>query len=177
LGSTLAFRKRELDAIGGFEAIVDYLGDDYELGRRIAEKKLRVELSSSVVETHLPAYGFGGFFSHQLRWARTIRASRPLGYAGLLFTFTLPWAVAALLLAQGATWAWWLLAAALLARCTTASVTATRVLSDAQTIRRLWLLPVRDFLAVAIWLAGLFGRRIIWRGEAFILEKGKLKPY
>ena len=85
LGSTLAFRKRELDAIGGFEAIVDYLGDDYELGRCIAEKNLRVELSSAVVETHLPAYGFGGFFAHQLRWARTIRASRPRYVASLNF--------------------------------------------------------------------------------------------
>ena len=34
LGSTLAFRRRDLKAIGGFEAIADYLADDYELGKR-----------------------------------------------------------------------------------------------------------------------------------------------
>src|SRR5204863_1855474 len=32
LGATLAMRKRDLAVIGGFEAIVDYLADDYELG-------------------------------------------------------------------------------------------------------------------------------------------------
>lgn len=175
LGSTLALRRRDLEKIGGFEAIVDYLGDDYELGRRISEKNLRVELSSSVVETHLPAYDLIGFFSHQLRWARTIRASRPLGYAGLLFTFTLPWAVAALLLTHWAVWAWWLLSGALLARGAMAFVSARQVLRDTQAIRWLWLLPLRDLVSVGIWLAGLFGRKITWRGESFILEKGKLR--
>ena len=99
LGSTLAFRKADLDAIGGFEAIVDYLADDYELGRRIAERN-KVRLSAAVVETHLPAYDLRGFFSHQLRWARTIRAARPGGYAGLVLTFTIPWALATFLLWQ-----------------------------------------------------------------------------
>ena len=36
LGSTLAFRRRDLQAIGGFESLVDYLADDYQLGSRIA---------------------------------------------------------------------------------------------------------------------------------------------
>jgi len=36
LGSTLGFRRHDLEAIGGFQAFVDYLADDYEIGRRIA---------------------------------------------------------------------------------------------------------------------------------------------
>jgi ceramide glucosyltransferase len=175
LGSTLAFRRRDLEAIGGFEAIADYLADDYELGRRIAERNLRVELSESVVATYLPAYNLSGFFSHQLRWARTIRASRPSGYAGLLFTFTLPWAVLTLTLAHRAMWAWGLLAAALAARTAMALVTARVVLRDREFARWFWLLPLRDFLAVLIWLGGLAGRKIVWRGEVFILDNGKLK--
>ena len=79
LGATLAMRKRDLAVIGGFEAIVDYLADDYQLGRRIAESNLRVELSRTSVETQLPAYNLSGFITHQLRWMRTIRASRPGG--------------------------------------------------------------------------------------------------
>ena len=175
LGSTLAFRRKDLKAIGGFEAIVDYLADDYELGKRIAERGLKVTLSRSIVETFLPAYGFSGFFSHQLRWARTIRASRPGGYAGLLLTYTLPWAALCLLLARGATWAWGLFAAAALLRMTMAVVTAISVLKDGDAMRSLWLLPLRDFLAPLIWLAGMFGRKIVWRGEEFELDKGKLR--
>jgi ceramide glucosyltransferase len=176
LGSTLAFRKRDLEDIGGFETIVDYLADDYELGRRIAERHLQVELSECIVETYLPAYDFSLFFSHQLRWARTIRASRLVGYAGLLFTFTLPWALAALLLAQGTTWAWWLLGTAVLARFAMATVSAKLVLRDKQALGSFWLLPLRDCLAPVIWIGGLIGRKILWRGESFTLEDGKLKP-
>jgi ceramide glucosyltransferase len=174
LGSTLALRKRDLETIGGFEAIADYLADDYELGRRIADQKLKVELSESVVETYLPAYNIAGFFSHQLRWARTIRASRPGGYAGLLFTFTLPWAVLTVILARGANWAWGLLAAALTVRTAMALVTARLVLRDRNFMRLIWLLPLRDFLAVFLWLGGLTGRKIVWRGEVFNLKNGKL---
>lgn len=173
LGSTLAFRKRDLQAIGGFEALVDYLADDYELGKRITKWGLRVELSSYVVETHLPAYDFSGFVSHQLRWARTIRASRPAGYAGLLFTFTLPWAAAALLLGRGTAWAWWIFAAAAVARVTMALLSSRVVLRD--SLREFWLLPLRDFFAPVIWLMGLAGRKIVWRGEAFSVENGKLR--
>jgi ceramide glucosyltransferase len=175
LGSTLAFRRKDLEAIGGFEAIVDYLADDYELGKRIAEQGLKVVLSNSVVETFLPAYGFSGFFSHQLRWARTIRVSRPGGYAGLLLTYTLPWATLCLLLAHGATWAWGLLATALLLRITMAWASAISVLKDEEAVRWLWLLPLRDFLAPLVWIAGMFGRKIVWRGEEFELENRKLK--
>ena len=175
LGSTLAFRRKDLQAIGGFEAIVDYLADDYELGKRIAERGLRIVLSKSVVGTFLPAYGLAGFFSHQLRWARTIRASRPGGYAGLLLTYTLPWATLCLLLAHGATWAWALLAVALMLRMTMAWASAVSVLKDEEAMRWLWLLPLRDFLAPVVWVAGMFGRRIVWRGQEFELENGKLK--
>ena len=175
LGSTLAFRKSDLVAVGHFESLVDYLADDYELGRRIAEHGNRVVLSNCVVETHLPAYSLTGFVSHQLRWARTIRASRPLGYAGLLFTFTLPWAFTSLLMARGAIWASWLFVAAVVSRFAMALVSAGLVLRDQNSLRLLWLLPVRDFIAPVIWAMGLAGRKIVWRGEAFSLKHGKLK--
>lgn len=176
LGSTLAFRRADLDAIGGFAAIVDYLADDYELGKRIAERGLKVVLSKSVVETFLPPYGFAGFFSHQLRWARTIRVSRPGGYAGLLLTYTLPWAALCLLLAHGKTWAWALLATALCLRLTMAWAAAVSVLNDRESMSSFWLLPLRDFVAPLVWVAGIFGRKVVWRGQKFELEKGKLKP-
>src|SRR5579862_8747135 len=109
LGSTLAFRQSDLSAIGGFDNLADYLADDYELGRRIAALGREVQLSGTVVETFLPRYGWQQFLDHQLRWARTIRESRPGGYAGLVATFGLPWAVLAFMCARGAIWAWALL--------------------------------------------------------------------
>lgn len=175
LGSTLAFRKSELEAIGGFETIADYLADDYELGRRIAAQNLSVALSRSVVDSFLPAYDFSQFLSHQLRWARTIRASRPGGYAGLLLTFTLPWALLSLVLARGADWALALFGLAFLIRILMAVTVGKLVLSDRELLRSLWLLPIRDLLAVVLWMGGLAGRKIVWRGQTFHLRSGKLQ--
>jgi ceramide glucosyltransferase len=174
LGSTLAFRRRDLAAIGGFEAIADYLADDYELGKRIAGLGLRVELSEVVVATLLPGYTFAEFLRHQLRWARTIRAARRGGYVGLLLTFGLAWSLLALLVSGGAAWAWGLLGAVVGLRMAIAFLVGRIVLGDRNMIRSLWLLPLRDLVAIAVWKVGLVGRTITWRGEKFRLKNGKL---
>jgi ceramide glucosyltransferase len=174
LGSTLAFRRADLAVIGGFESILGYLADDYELGRRIAVTGKRVELSSTTVTTFLPAYTLGEFWRHQLRWSRTIRDARPGGYLGLLFTFGLPWSIALLVVSSGAIWAWILFALTYAARLVVGLMTAARVLKDRNVLRNVFWLPVRDLLAPVIWIAGLSGNRIHWRGEDFYLKDGRL---
>ena len=174
LGSTLAFRRRDLEAIGGFEALVDYLGDDYEIGKRIAERGLKVRLSDVVVETFLPVYTLREFVDHQLRWGRTVRDSRRWGYLGLVLTFGLPWAVLAVILSHGALWAWALLAATAGLRVAVALVVGWSVLRDRQVLRLLPWLPLRDLVALLVWLASLVGHNVVWRGDSFTLKDGKL---
>jgi ceramide glucosyltransferase len=174
LGSTLAFRRSDLQAVGGFESFVDYLADDYELGRRIAESGKRVVLSDGVVQTFLPPYSLRGFLEHQLRWARTIRDARKGGYIGLIFTFGIPWALLALIGTRGAAWAWALLAIVLAARTSMAFVIGAGILQDRQLRRLVWLLPIRDIVAVVVWLASFVGHSITWRGQEFRLVNGKL---
>jgi ceramide glucosyltransferase len=180
LGSTLAFRRSDLAKIGGFEALVDYLADDYQLGSRIAALGLEVKLSEVVVETYLPAYDLRGFIAHQLRWGRTIRDSRPWGYVGLLFTFGLPWALLALIASQGAIWSWALLGATGIIRFCMALVVGRGVLRDRQVTRWMGLIPLRDCIAALVWLASFVGHTIDWRGKRFHLKNGKLeraKPF
>jgi ceramide glucosyltransferase len=174
LGSTLAFRRSDLEAIGGFEAFVDYLADDYEMGSRIAARGLEVKLSDAVVETFLPPYSWREFVQHQLRWARTVRASRRWGYVGLVFTFLLPWALLTLVAAKGAPWAWGLFALACAVRLLTALVVGRGVLRDRQVRRWIWLIPLRDLAAVVVWLSSFAGHTVVWRGDYFYLKDGKL---
>lgn len=174
LGSTLVFRRRDLESIGGFETLLDYLADDYELGRRIAASGKQVELTSATVTTFLPAYTMGEFFRHQLRWSRTIRDARRWGFAGLLFTFGLPWALATLWAAHGAAWAGALFVLTLIVRCAVGMGTAMLVLGDRQVVRNMVLLPLRDLIAPIVWVASFMGSRIYWRGDVFILKDGRL---
>ena len=174
LGSTLAFRRRDLNEIGGFKSMVEFLADDYELGNRIAGLGLKVHLSDVVVETHLPPYDFSGFLAHQMRWARGVRDARLGGYIGLAFTFGLMWALLTLWFAGGALWAWSMLGCVLLLRVLVACAVGKFILRDAQVFGQLWLLPLRDLIAVAVWIASFWGHSVIWRGDRFELKKGRL---
>ena len=174
LGSTLAFPRSALDAIGGFEPLLDYLADDYELGARISAAGFEVVLSDTVVDTNLPAYGFREYCRHQLRWARTVREARKWGYSGLVVTFALPWALLATALARGAAWSWTLLSLAVLLRFLLAMTAGRGILHDRQVPRDLWLLPLRDILALLLWAASFIGHTVTWRGDRFLLQQGKL---
>jgi ceramide glucosyltransferase len=175
LGSTLAVSRAALEKIGGLETLVDCLADDYELGARISQAGYRVALSSEVVETAVPAYKWRGFIDHQLRWARTVRDARPWGYAGLIFTHGLVWAMLNVVASGLSPLSLWLLALSFFLRLSLAMTVGAQVLADHQVLPNLWLLPFRDLVAIGIWAFGFAGNTIVWRGERFELKDGRLK--
>ena len=175
LGSTLATTKTVLAAIGGLEGLVESLADDYEMGARIAAAGYRVELSDEVVETTVPAYGFGGFWEHQMRWARSTRDSRRWGYVGLGITYAVPWAVMTVVASGFALWSFSLLSVVVLARVAVALSVGVGVLRDGQVLRDIWLLPVRDCFGLAVWAWSFAGDTVVWRGERFRLKDGRLE--
>jgi ceramide glucosyltransferase len=174
LGSTLAVRREALDQIGGLAPLVDYLADDYELGARVFRAGYHVALSAAVVETSIPAYDWRGFFDHQLRWLRTVRDARPWGYAGLIFTHGLTWALLNMVTSGLSPVSLWLLALSFFLRLTVAMTVGAEVLSDHQVLVNAWLLPLRDVVAMGLWVAGFAGNTVVWRGERFIVRAGKL---
>jgi ceramide glucosyltransferase len=174
LGSTLATTKTALAAMGGFEALVDELADDYELGARLCAAGYRVELVREVVETTVPAYSLRGFCEHQLRWARGTRDSRRWGYVGLGVTYVLPWAMATVVASGFALWSFALLSMALLVRVSVALTVGVGILRDGQVLRDVWLLPVRDCFGLFFWAWSYAGDTIVWRGERFRLRRGRL---
>jgi ceramide glucosyltransferase len=174
LGSTLATTKTALAAIGGFEALVDQLADDYEMGARMARAGFSLELAHNVVATTVPRYSLRGFCEHQLRWSRSTRDSRRAGYAGLGVTYVLPWAMLTVLASGGALWSISLLSVALLVRVAVALNVGVGVLRDGQVLRDLWLLPLRDCFAMFFWAWSYASDVVVWRGEKFRLKRGRL---
>lgn len=174
MGSTLAFRKAALAAAGGLEPLVEFLADDYELGKRIAQAGYAVRLCGETVETTVPAYGLRGFWDHQMRWARSTRDSRKLGYLGLGVTYAVPWALMTVVASGAALWSFTLLVLALLVRVTVALTVGVGLLRDDQVIRDLWLLPVRDVFGLIFWAWSFAGDTVVWRGEEFRLKDGRI---
>lgn len=166
-GSTLAFRAAELKAAGGFEAIAPFIADDYQLARRLTQGGKRALLSSYTVETSLGESSWAGIWNHQLRWARTIRATKGAGYLGLPITHAGLWALIAL--GCGA-----LLPAAVLtgARIGTALISAGPVLRSRFATRLAWLAPVWDVYAFAVWCVCYMGREVRWRDRILLIGPG-----
>jgi ceramide glucosyltransferase len=165
LGSTLAFRKEDLDRMGGFPAIADYIADDYQIGHKLHALGLRNMISEVVVSTRLASGSWLGAWQHQVRWARTIRLSGGVGYAGLPITYATLWAVIAALFGL-----WWMALPLLAIRITMAMVCGSYLLRSSDVWKYCYSIPVRDLCGVAVWAAGLFGRTVVWRDQRLTLD-------
>ena len=176
LGAAIAIRSSVLRSIGGFESLVNYLADDFQLGRRPAILGHEVRLCRYVIDEVLTGEGLGSVLARELRWSRTTRVSRPGGHLGLVFTFGFTYAVAyAAVTATAAGLG--ILGSVMGVRMLTAWVGA-RKMGDYEFARRAWLLPVRDVLSFGIWVAGYFGSTVTWRGRKLRVKRdGRIESW
>ncbi|HEY3884884.1 MAG TPA: bacteriohopanetetrol glucosamine biosynthesis glycosyltransferase HpnI [Vicinamibacterales bacterium] len=175
LGAVMAVRRAALDAIGGFDALIDYCADDFELGRRVADAGFLVRFADCVVQTGCEPAGVADLLRRELRWAMTQRQSRPGAWPiKVVVTQALPWATAAAWAAPSAASAAGWIGAYALARLGVAWSVGAAVLGDDTVRRRWWLLPLRDAMTCAISAAAIVSTRIEWRGRRFTLRRGRL---
>ena len=102
---------------------------------------------------------------HQVRWSRTIRVSRTSGYYGYVVTHATLWGIVAIAAGQ-----WQAGALALAARMAAGIVVGRGVLRDRGVSANWWLIPLRDLFGFAVWLGGLFGNHVLWRGKRLRLS-------
>jgi ceramide glucosyltransferase len=171
LGSTLCFRRDDLLAAGGFEVLADYIADDYQLARRIVGLGKRAFLSEYVVETSLGDSTWSAVWQHQLRWARTIKVSKGVGFAGLPVTHAGIWMLAALLVHS------WSIALALAAiRIIAAFASGWLAIGLRRNPTWAFLAPLWDLYAFSIWLLSYASDEIRWRDRRLrINPDGRLK--
>jgi ceramide glucosyltransferase len=167
LGSTMATTRARLEAIGGFRALAGYLADDFKLGNLIAADGYEVRLSKHVVETAMPPAGFAGMLRHQMRWARSTRISRPLGYLGLILTYGTALATLTVIVDGASKFSLALLAFTLMVRLAMGWLIGVHWLHDRILKKNFWLLPLRDLLSFVIWCLSWIGNRVEWRGRLF----------
>jgi ceramide glucosyltransferase len=173
-GSTIALRRTTLDAIGGFAAFADRLDDDYAIGAAVRERGEVVAIPPFTVAHLCSEPSLRELWRHELRWARTIRNIAPLGHAGSVVMHPLAWAVVALALTP---WSGLLLpaiaasVAAILCRVMLLNGVARGFELPPQAY---WLVPVRDLLSFAVFVASFLGRDVSWKGHRYRLFAGKV---
>lgn len=168
-GATLALRRDVLDRIGGFARLRNELADDHRMGSAVRELGLRAVLSPYIVENRISEPSLASLWRHELRWARTTRLVAPGGFAGSVVTHTMVIALLAAMAAEWQTVAAGFFVASCLLRWGSALAVA-RLLG--LPLRRFWLLPVRDVLSFAVFVASFCGRNVLWRGQFFKIDEG-----
>jgi ceramide glucosyltransferase len=174
LGASVTTSKKWLGKIGGYEALANVLADDYEIGNRVHQAGGKVLLCREVVWTMYPVQTVRSFWGHQIRWARTVRLVRPASFFGLLFTHGLPWTLLAAALAPAV----WISVAFLLSyvllRFVMAWVVGVWGIGDDVLRKKFWLIPLRDLLNFAVWLASFASNRVHWGGIEFAIRNGEI---
>ena len=172
LGAVMALSRNQLNSIGGFEPLGGYLADDYQLGHRVFRQGGRIVLSPFVVACHEPVRGWGNAWSHQLRWARTVRACKPVAFFFSILANATLWPVLWCLFGNHAALC---SCACLLFRIGTAMDQQQRLMQSNHSYVYAWLIPVKDMLSAVIWAQSFIGNRIEWCGEQFrVLPGGTL---
>jgi ceramide glucosyltransferase len=166
-GATIALERDTLAAIGGFGSLRDQLADDHRLGTAVRARGLALHLSRYLVEARVFEPSFAGLWRHELRWSRTVRGEAPLGFAGSVLAQPVAFAVLGAAAARFDLISCVLLAITLLLRWASArTIAAALGLSAAG----LWLLPARDALSFAVFVASLFSRKVVWRDQHYRVE-------
>jgi ceramide glucosyltransferase len=166
-GATIALRRETLERIDGFVRLRDELADDHRIGDEARALGLSVLLSPYIVEARVFEPSLADLWRHELRWARTVRAIAPAGFAGSVLAH--PVAIAAIAAAAAG---FGLTACIFLViSCVIRWVTA-RVIASALGVppAKPWLLPLRDALSFAVFVASFFGRTVFWRDQVLHVE-------
>jgi ceramide glucosyltransferase len=163
-GSTIALRKSVLNEIGGFEILKDRLADDYEIGRAVRLLGYRLAYPPVVLGHTCPEVSAAELFDHELRWARTIQSINGLGHAGSIITHVMPLAMLGAMLLGFSYPATIALGAALAARLFQKWQVDRFLQREEESF---WLLPARDMLSFAVFIASLFAKQVDWRGLSY----------
>jgi ceramide glucosyltransferase len=175
LGPTIALRKDSIGRIGGYEAVREYLSNDFVVGNFIQKAGFEIVLSSEVVDHVSPKMTFRRMWERQLRWAMGTRYSRPKGHVGTGLAFAVPYGIlgliAAALLAHPV-FGLGLLGAALVNRIAQCWIVGWWAAGDPVARKAAVLYPIRDLHGFIIWCASYISKRSLWRDNKYLLLKG-----
>jgi ceramide glucosyltransferase len=170
VGKSMFLRRDVLDQLGGFRSAGDFLAEDYALGQAVERAGYRVATSSVPVSAWHEGWTFKRFFNRHVRWAVMRRRISVLGYLAELLVS--PGPVLNLLLLVGwvaqvspGTLGW--VTTGLVLEALMAWVTYWRISGRCMSWQALLCKPLRDGLALGIWILGWFVQRIEWRAKTY----------
>jgi len=171
-GATMVIRSEILLEIGGFEALADYLADDYMLGKLVAKHGHKIRLSPLIVQNIIQLTSLKSVLLNETRWARTMRSVEPVSYTFTFLTDTLIIScftgTAVYFHTQEPLWPVLIIGTVLLVRILFHLRINTML--DGHGAGSVWLIPVRDFFTFCIRLASFTSNTIEWKNRFFSVD-------
>jgi ceramide glucosyltransferase len=176
LGSSVALRRSSLEEVGGFEALADYLTEDYEMGRRLWVSGKRMVLVPYFVDLVVGLKDLSQWWNHQVCWDQKTRAANRAGFFASVVIRSIPFAFLFAGLRIGDPLGLGVLAGALGLRLFTTAAMMGWGFRDRQGLKSLPFLPLRDLAALVSWAFAFTKKTVTWRNSRFILtHDGRLK--
>lgn len=164
VGKSIGIRKGVLKEIGGFEAYVDFLAEDFLIGVRLQELKKAVAVSSAPVYSISKERNLNTAFARQLRWS-TMQwyILSAIEYISQGFLHVIPLAtIGALLSPQYLVYA----IACVIGKLVLEFLAVKKVRPADFSMFTLGAVLFKDFVLFAAWFCGPFHKTVSWRGKA-----------
>jgi len=173
LGACTAFRRRDVESIGGWESLAGELAEDQQFGARLSKLGRTVRLSAAVIELESEPMSWRAVWRHQRRVAVTYRAANPAGAFGMVLTHGFALCALAAVL-----WPGW---RAVLAAAIAAGVHIQALRRQARRVGAesagAGLALAADLLETACWALGWVSSRVWWSGKwRAITYRGQMTP-
>jgi ceramide glucosyltransferase len=182
-GALLAVQREALAAVGGFRSLEPYLGEDFELARRLHDAGMAMATSAAPARFTDSGRSLRGIVRRYARWSLVVRRQRPALFATyVLLLGCTPLVSLGALLVTAARSDGWALALGL-----TGALVAARTML-AMTLRRCYGVAGGWGRALGAMLAGELlicagatqagaSAEVEWRGRRFYVgERGALQP-
>jgi ceramide glucosyltransferase len=176
LGQTIVTKRALIAGFGGYQRLENRPGDDLLVGRLVSEQGYEVKLLPYTVRVVSDYRSIGELLQKRLRWIVVMRHMRPWGHLGLLFTYGLPWSIAAVAIHPTVAIALGYFGAYALLRLAVTWSVGVRGLRRGGLLKQAALIPVWDTAACLLWMASFLRNSVRWRGGEYYIRDGMLVP-
>ena len=173
-GQTIVMTRQANTAFGTYRVNESKPADDLLAGRMVAEQGYEVKLLPYVVKTVADFNSMRDLLYKRTRWMTVMRLMRPWGHFGLIFTWGLPWSLAAIAVHPTLSVCAGFLGAYAVLRVAMAWLIGAHGMKLRGIWRKMPLIPVWDAVAFGIWLASFTRTTIRWRGVNYTIRDGML---
>jgi ceramide glucosyltransferase len=182
IGKSMLMRKSDLDAIGGFDAVKDFLAEDYVIGQRMHQSGRKVVLSNYAIHNVNSSWGLDRFINRHTRWGKLRWQIGGVKYLSELLCNPVFMAFLPVVLWGPSRATLCLVLSASLIKIAGDYYIGTRVLSGVATdagridgtVPRMscyLLVPLKDILIGGLWFVPLISSTVAWRGNRYRIGK------